>query len=223
MAWTVIPGFILFFLALWQIDVWADVKYQSRMPKPDGKTLQMEVLARQWEWRIRYPNVARMQSWEKNPELAADFERNPHIDDVHVPNEVHVWKGPPDQPQRVLVHLRTQDVLHSFFLPNLRLKQDALPGKIIPVWFAAQEANTIYVPEKQRWVDGYDVANKKQDLAQLWDIACAEFCGSRHSMMRGKLFVHEDKEDFLQWLKQAQELQQQRSLEPPAPVRTAAR
>jgi cytochrome c oxidase subunit 2 len=192
------------------------------MPRPDDKTLQMEVLAKQWEWRLRYPSIERMQSWEKDPKLAADFAANPHMDDVHVVNEVHVWKGTKEQPQRVLVHLRTQDVLHSFFLPNLRLKQDALPGKTIPVWFAAMEANTIEA-ETNRWMDGYDTTAKKEDKSQLWDLACAEFCGSRHSMMRGKLFVHEDKADFLKWLSYTQAAQQQRSLEPPAPVPIASR
>lgn len=221
-VWTLIPGVILFLLAVWQIHVWADVKYYSRMPKPDGKTLQMEVLARQWEWRFRYPSVERFKSWEQDPKLANDFGTNPHIDDVRVVNEVHIWKGTLEDPQRVLVHLKTQDVLHSFFLPNMRLKQDALPGKTIPVWFAAVDANTKFDSGSKRWVDGYNPTTKQAEKDYLWDLACAEFCGSRHSMMRGKLFVHETKEDFLNWLQAAQTEQQRHSPEP-ASTATAAR
>ncbi|HEV3235976.1 MAG TPA: cytochrome c oxidase subunit II, partial [Gemmataceae bacterium] len=128
MVWTLVPGVILLLLAIVQINVWADVKYQKNMPKPDGATQQMEVTARQWEWRVRYPNAERMASWEKDPSKALDFGTNPHVDDLHLANEIHTWKQ-----VKVLVHLKTQDVIHSFFLPNLRLKQDALPGKTIPV------------------------------------------------------------------------------------------
>jgi heme/copper-type cytochrome/quinol oxidase subunit 2 len=38
----------------------------------------------------------------------------------------------------------------------------------------------------------------------IWELACAEFCGARHSLMRGKLYVHETKQDYLDWLKQAE-------------------
>ncbi len=218
LIWTLVPGVLLFLLAIVQIRVWADVKYQSRMPKPENSALQMEVSARQWEWRFRYPSSARLEAWDKNPELAKDFAANPHEDDVRLVNEVHVWKGSVDQPQRVLVHLKTQDVLHSFFLPNLRLKQDALPGKTIPVWFAVTEANVVAVVDpktnEKRWVEeGYDPkTGKTQDPNKIWELACAEFCGARHSMMRGKLYVHKDKADFLEWLKYTEAAQ--RSTQP---------
>lgn len=220
LIWTFIPGVLLFLLAIVQINVWADVKYQSRMPKPglppgdpQNAVLQMEVSARQWEWRIRYPSSTRLEAWDKNPELAKDFAGNPHEDDVRLVNEVHVWKGSMEQRQNVLVHLKTQDVIHSFFLPNLRLKQDALPGKTIPVWFAVTEANVVPQVDpktnEKRWVEeGYDPkTGKAQDLSMIWELACAEFCGARHSMMRGKLYVHKDKADFLDWLKDTEAAQ----------------
>jgi cytochrome c oxidase subunit 2 len=202
MVWTLVPGIILFVLAIVQIRVWAEVKFQKNMPRPDSKTQQMEVTARQWEWRVRYPSAARMASWEKDAKLAQDFAQSPHIDDVHVVNEIHVWKGgsEPDNRHNVLVHLKTLDVLHSFFLPNLRLKQDALPGKTIPVWFAVIEHNVKPIRDsktgKKRWVES--------EPSRIWELACAEFCGTRHSMMRGRLFVHENKADFLDWLKHAE-------------------
>jgi len=214
-VWTLVPGVLLFLLAIVQVRVWAEVKFQKNMPEPNAWTQQMEVVARQWEWRVRYPSVARMESWKKDPKQAKDFDRNPHLDDVHIPNEIHVWKGgkdPKDQ-HRVLVHLKTRDVIHSFFLPNLRLKQDALPGKTIPVWFAVTEHNTQPVEDPQthekHWVEiGYDQATgEAKDPSMVWELACAEFCGTRHSMMRGKLYVHENEADFLDWLKQAEAAQ----------------
>ncbi len=211
LIWTIIPGVLLFLLAIVQVKVWADVKFQKNMPRPNDKTHQMEVTARQWEWRVRYPSSARMATWEKDPKLALDFGQNPHADDVHLVNEIHVWKGgrEPNDRANVLVHLKTLDVLHSFFLPNLRLKQDALPGKTIPVWFAVTEHNTEKVASKtgeDRWQEiGYNPATgKASDPEKIWELACAEFCGTRHSMMRGKLYVHKDKTDFLAWLKYAE-------------------
>jgi cytochrome c oxidase subunit 2 len=114
-------------------------------------------------------------------------------------NEIHVWKG-----VKVLVHLKTEDVLHSFFLPNLRLKQDALPGKSIPVWFAVTESNVIQKDGK--WLEkGYDPQTGKiADPSTIWELACAEFCGTRHSMMRGRLLVHETEKDFMGWLAAAE-------------------
>jgi cytochrome c oxidase subunit 2 len=207
--WTIVPGVILFLLAVVQINVWAEVKYIKNMPKPDGSTQQMEVLARQWEWRVRYPSRDRMQSWKAKPDMALDFGTSPHIDDVRLSNEIHIWKG-----VKVLVHLKTEDVLHSFFLPNLRLKQDALPGKSIPVWFAVTEANV----EKKgdRWVE------KANDPSMIWELACAEFCGTRHSMMRGRLLVHETEQDFLDWLALA-EAEDSRREPAGAPAKVAAR
>jgi cytochrome c oxidase subunit 2 len=215
MVWTLVPGVLLFLLAVVQINVWAEVKFQKNMPAPDAKTQQIEVVARQWEWRVRYPSEDRMKTWQKDPTRAKDFEPNPHQDDVHSVNEIHVWKGgkePPEQ-HRVLVHLKTRDVIHSFFLPNLRLKQDALPGKTIPVWFAVTESNTKPIEDskthEKRWVEvGCDAATGEvTDPSKIWELACAEFCGTRHSLMRGKLYVHENEADFLDWLRHAEAAQ----------------
>src|SRR5438132_2058688 len=218
-VWTVVPGVVLLVLAVVQINVWAQVKFRKNMPAPDAVTQQMEVTARQWEWRVRYPSSARMQAWEKNPQLAQDFGSSPHEDDLHMVNEIHVWKGTPDKDAKVLVHLKTQDVIHSFFLPNARLKQDALPGKTIPVWFAVTEHNSEFDPDLKRWVEigGYE-KGKPRRPDMIWELACAEFCGTRHSMMRGKLYVHKDKADFLTWLKQAEAEQNSHQAAPQTPV-----
>jgi cytochrome c oxidase subunit 2 len=213
MVWTLIPGVILLLLGVVQIGVWADIKYPNKMAKPEDAAIQMEVTARQWEWRVRYPSVARFESWQKNRQLARDFA--PHEDDLHFVNEIHVWKGSEQQPEKVLVFLTTQDVLHSFFLPQMRLKQDALPGKVIPVWFAATKANTAaYTDPKtgqKAWAEvGFDPGTGgTSQKNMIWELACAEYCGARHSLMRGKLYVHETRQDFLEWLRQAEKEQRQ--------------
>ena len=225
MVWTLVPGVILFVLAVVQIQTWLQIKDRNWMPKPDELPLQMEVSARQFEWRVRYPSPKRMQSWDSDHKLADDFKPRRYLDpktkiwidnagvqedDLHLVNEVHVWKG-----VRVLVHLTTRDVIHSFYLPNLRVKQDALPGKVIPVWFEVPDKedfwNTKFNEDTRKWEDGYDPKKGTwESYEQTWALACAELCGWGHYKMLGRLYVHENKEDFMKWLEHA-EKEQRRS------------
>src|SRR5262249_20636604 len=160
------------FISVTQIGTWEKIKYAKNMPQPDGKTNQMVVVARQWEWRVRYPGPVEVRNWEKDAKGAeawsklADYpyEDYPQSDDVHVVNEVHAWKD-----GRVLVHLKTRDVLHSFFLPQLRLKQDAVPGKVIRVWFEATDYNVEYDAKADRWVDRKDDQGNTKPF--VWDLA----------------------------------------------------
>src|SRR5262249_6181269 len=161
---------------------WANVKYQSRMPRfgTDKQPLQLEVSARQFEWRMRYPGPGRLEGWfDKDKKQDADeakklerdfasFARVPHQDDVHVINELHCWKGQP-----VLVQLKSIDVIPTLTLPHFRVKQDALPGKTIPVWFVPIKANTKHNPKTGRWDDGGGRSAKTgapRDHELVWEI-----------------------------------------------------
>src|SRR6059058_5700955 len=144
MLWTVIPGVLLFGLAVVQINAWASIKYPTSLVQKfeEGRGedyLQIEVTTRQWEYRIRYASPDRMASWADKTKAKHDFEQRlpPQRDDVFVANDVHTWKG-----QKTLCYLRTRDVGHSFFVPAMRVKQDALPGRTIPLWFEPTESNT---------------------------------------------------------------------------------
>jgi cytochrome c oxidase subunit 2 len=114
---------------------------------------ELQVAAKQFNWEIVYPGTDR--------KFGTDDDRK-FDNDMHVPvNKV------------VRVHLTANDVIHSFFLPNLRLKQDAVPGRTILVWFEATK------PGK-------------------YELPCAELCGFGHSGMKGWLFVHTP-EEYTQW------------------------
>jgi cytochrome c oxidase subunit 2 len=123
--------------------------------------MEIIVLARQFEWNVTYPG----------PDGALGTP-----DDFDVLNQLHAVVNQP-----VHVHLRAEDVLHSFFLPQLRVKQDAVPGKEISVWFEAT-ATGDYV------------------------LGCAELCGTGHTTMDGMLTVHSEA-DYQAWA-QAQAAQQ---------------
>ncbi len=154
-VWTLIPAVILVFLAFYQMGSWADIKFRSRRPKSAPLA---QVTGRQFNWLVRYPGVD------------GKFGTT---DDLHVINNLHIVKD-----QAVLIDLKSQDVLHSFFLPQIRLKQDAVPGMTIPVWF--------------------DV-----DTPGTYELVCAELCGWGHYKMRGLLTVHETQAEFNEWMTSA--------------------
>ncbi len=139
MVWTILPAATLLFIAIYQMNAWAEVK----MRKPDIPPT-VEVTARQFEWRLRYPG---------EDGVIGTRDDIHHVNDLHIPVDTRCAGRPQEQ-----------DVLHSFFLPNLRIKQDAVPGMKIPVWFRAKETGT-------------------------YDMVCAELCGWGHYKMKGRLTV----------------------------------
>jgi cytochrome c oxidase subunit 2 len=202
LAWSIVPAVILLVIAFAQISTWMDMKYQSRSPAPD---ITIQIGARQWEWRMRYParpgefhyDEADAAAKKTENARARQWAEHPQIDDVHVTNEIHAWKG-----ATVKAFLKTQDVLHSFTLPNLRFKQDALPGKTIPVWFSATKANSRFNPTTGR-PEPLEPPDESGRPVDAWEISCQEHCGARHYAMRGRLYVYENKEEYEAWLKHA--------------------
>jgi len=84
------------------------------------------------------------------------------------------------------------DVIHSFFLPNFRFKQDAVPGLTIPFWFTPNKISAGRLPVPDR--------NGNPKAVKYWDIVCAELCGISHTDMAAQLYVVSDA-DFAKWLK----------------------
>lgn len=111
-VWTVIPGIILVLIAVTQYNVWTYIK--AEMPK-ESESIVVQVYPRQFEWHFRY--------------AGADAQFG-GPDDVLVQNTMVVPVG-----RKVLIKLRSRDVIHSFYLPHMRVKQDAVPGLMIPNWF----------------------------------------------------------------------------------------
>jgi len=154
-AWILVPGAIVLLLDLWidfrGAEVWAKIK--GRVPPSD---LLVQVTGKQFNWEIVYPGPdARLGT----------------PDDLQIDNELHVPAG-----KVVRVLLKSKDVIHSFFLPNLRLKQDAVPGRVIEAWFEATTPGRYELP-------------------------CAELCGFGHSGMSGWLIVH-GPEEYEKWVKE---------------------
>jgi len=155
LTWTFIPGLILFGLAVYQTGTWGDIKFQGKMPSEDDPNVEViQVFAKQFEWHFRYAG--------KDGQFGT-------ADDVWKKAEVHVPVGRP-----VVVHLQTRDVLHSFWLPNVRLKQDVVPGRTIKQWFQVEKAGD-------------------------WPVVCAELCGNNHTTMQARL-ISQPEAEYQAWL-----------------------
>jgi cytochrome c oxidase subunit 2 len=150
-TWTIAPAMVFIVIFLVSQSTWAKVKI---FPPPGD--VEVRVLAKQFAWEFTYPG----------PDGKFDTG-----DDKTMQSDLHV---PVDKVVRV--YLRAQDVIHSFFIPTMRLKQDAVPGREIVAWFQAIKSGRYELP-------------------------CAELCGPGHSGMKGWVTVHEA-DAYQQWVKQ---------------------
>lgn len=137
LTWTAVIGVVLVGIAYAQLPTWAAMRDPKRQPK-DGATAM--VVAHQWAWRFEY---------------AGDDGALGTADDVETASELVVPAGEP-----VLLTLRSRDVIHSFFVPALRIKQDVVPGRSIATWFTVERPGA-------------------------YELVCAELCGFGHYAMAG--------------------------------------
>jgi cytochrome c oxidase subunit 2 len=124
--------------------VWSTDMFFGLHHPPDN-ALEIDVVAKQWMWKFQHPGGQR------------------EIDELHVP------VGEP-----VKLTMASQDVIHSLFIPALRIKQDVVPGRYTSLWFTA-------------------------DLPDEYRLLCAEFCGTDHSVMGGR-FIVMSQADYAAWL-----------------------
>jgi cytochrome c oxidase subunit II len=167
--WTIVPALICVMLALLSRRIWEQIK--ENMPHD---AVEVHVTGEQFAWNFRYPG----------PDGKFDT-----ADDILTLNQLHLPVGKP-----VIVTLTSKDVIHSFFLPEFRVKQDAVPGMKTRIWF-----------------QGNRVGN--------WEIACAELCGLGHFRMKGFITV-DTPEDYQKWL--AEQAASQAAEQPAAPAAPAA-
>lgn len=132
------------FLVFMGLFIWSAALYVQRDQVPE-EALHISAVGKQWMWKIQHPGGQR------------------EINTLHVP------VGRP-----VVVELASEDVIHSFFIPAFRIKQDAVPGRATRLWFEATKTGRFH-------------------------LFCAEYCGSDHSRMRGHIVVMEQ-EEYAEWL-----------------------
>jgi cytochrome c oxidase subunit 2 len=175
--WTVATTVLFYAMVLMGFEVWVEMYIQAA----PQDALQIEVTGQQFAWNIRYPGPDG-QFGSFSPELIDDSAGNPlgldpddpaGEDDLVVPT----MAIPVDRPIELL--LRSKDVTHAFSVRELRVKQDALPGMVIPLRFTAIKLGK-------------------------YEISCAELCGLGHHRMRSFIDVFSD-EDYAEWLREQSE------------------
>ena len=149
--WTSIPAVTVVILGLISSPVWNKIKGRDSVPH-DAMPIRVHV--KQFEWNFIYPGP------DGKLGTPDDFTRR---------NQLHIPVGRP-----VVVELEAEDVIHSFFIPAFRIKQDAVPGMHIRAWFQATEVG-------------------------VYELGCAELCGLGHYKMRAIVTVHSP-EDYQRWL-----------------------
>ena len=172
--WTTLTGILFIGATLTGQHVWAKV---HTMGAPAG-AIQIELTGQQFAWNVRYPgpdgkfgmlDLKQINDQGGNP-LGIDSKDPAGKDDLMSPT----MPAPAGRPVELI--LRSKDVTHSFFVPELRLKQDAVPGMSIRIHFTAEKPGTYELP-------------------------CAELCGLGHYKMRTFLEVMEPAK-YEQWLQE---------------------
>jgi cytochrome c oxidase subunit 2 len=171
------------------IPLWA--ARVDRIP-PEHEALVVHVTAEQFAWNVRYagpdgvfgPTDIKLINLQDNP-LGVDRTDPTAKDDVTTLNQLYL---PANKP--VIVKLRSKDVIHSFGVPEFRVKQDAIPGLTIPIWF---------IPN----VTTEEMRTRTGNPNFQYEIACAQLCGLGHYRMRGFVTVLPDAE-FQKWMDEEQ-------------------
>jgi cytochrome c oxidase subunit 2 len=167
------------------IPLWA--ARVDRMP-PESQALLVQVTGEQFAWNVHYAGAdgvfgrtdIKLLDLQSNP-LGLDRNDPAAKDDVTTVNQLYL---PVNKP--IIVRLRSKDVIHSFGVPEFRVKQDAVPGLTIPIWF---------IPN----VTTAEMRARTGNPEFQYEIACAQLCGLGHAHMRGFVTV-QGAEDFQKWM-----------------------
>lgn len=163
-SWTLVTAAIMAAFGVSALRLWAQVQNSE----PPADAIVVEVTGQQFAWNIRYPGKdsvfgrtdAKLVDTAALNFIGIDKTDPAAADDQLMPqNQLILPEG-----RAVRVRLRSLDVIHSFFLPHFRVKQDAMPGMTGEIWFVATKAGQ-------------------------YEIACAEHCGLGHYRMRGQVSV----------------------------------
>ncbi len=165
--WALLPDWIILAFEIWLIfiigiPIWAHIR--EDLPKPENATV-VNLIAEQFSWTFHYPGPDGKFGKQDLTLINAD---NPAgldpadpdgADDFISVDALHVPLGKP-----VRLEMSSKDVIHSFFVPEFRTKQDVVPGMRIPIWF-------------------------EPTMTGQFEIGCAQLCGTGHYKMRGDVFV----------------------------------
>ena len=175
----------LVLLVGWSLPFWDT---QVNALPDDEDAVVVRVVAQQFQWNVHYPGPDGV--FGRSDPALVDAQSNllgldrddPNgEDDITTLNQLHLPVG-----VEVIIYLSSKDVIHSFSLPEFRVKQDVIPGMRIPIHFKP----TLTTVKFREQVG---------DPARNFEIACAQLCGLNHFTMKGFVTV-ETEDEFQAWL-----------------------
>lgn len=189
LIWTVIPAVVMALLVFTGWRAWRDIMAEA----PENAQV-FEIVGKQFNWIARYPGVDnnKLGSFnykliDNNNDTGIDYTDEASFDDFTSTSELHI---PVNKP--ILLKIRARDVLHSVFIPHLRVKMDAVPGMPTRFQFTADKTT-----DEMRNITGNPNFG--------YEIACTEVCGQGHFSMRIRLIV-EDEAAWQAWCREQKPL-----------------
>ena len=201
LIWTVAPAVVLIVLigyGLWQ---WNNVMYVE----DDENPLVIEVYAKQFIWEARYAGadntlgLGNVNFIKGINTMGVDMSDKNSQDDKQV-TELHLPKG-----RKVLFKFRSQDVLHSAYMPHFRAQMNCVPGMITqfaftPKYTTEEMRENPEVIAKTDGINRIRTANEEDELYEFdYILLCNKICGASHYNMQMKIVVQEE-EEFKEWL-----------------------
>jgi cytochrome c oxidase subunit 2 len=233
--WTIIPVIVLAGLIMYGLYTWNDIMFVDKEDEQDA--IVIELYAKQFGWEARYAGddktlgKANVRLIEGINTLGVDLA-DPAAQDDKVVNELHIPKG-----KRVIFKMRSQDVLHSAYMPHFRAQMNCVPGMVtqfsfIPTVTTADMRNDEAIVAKVDKINKIRTKNSKKIVAEggvaldpyTFDylLLCNKICGASHYNMQMKIVV-DTPADFKAWLAEKPTLAQQwKEANAPAPAEAPA-
>jgi len=212
--WTIIPAIVLFGLILYGMTTWSQIMNFEE----DEDALVIELYAQQWNWKARYAgadnvlgdaNVRFLNDYDGLNVVGIDSSDPNGLDDIVVTQEFHL---PVDR--KVIFKFRSQDVLHSAYMPHFRAQMNCVPGMITEFSFTptittadmrmnADVVDKVNRINKIRYENSQELIAKGEESLDPYQfdylLLCAKICGASHYNMQMKIIVESEK-DFNKWI-----------------------
>ena len=212
--WTIIPAVVLFGLILYGMTTWSQIMNFEE----DEDALVIELYAQQWNWKARYAgadnvlgdaNVRFLNDYDGLNVVGIDSSDPNGLDDIVVTQEFHL---PVDR--KVIFKFRSQDVLHSAYMPHFRAQMNCVPGMITEFSFTptittadmrmnADVVDKVNRINKIRYENSQELIAKGEESLDPYQfdylLLCAKICGASHYNMQMKIIVESEK-DFNKWI-----------------------
>jgi cytochrome c oxidase subunit 2 len=215
LVWTVIPAIVFFILIIYGMITWSNI---MNFNEDDEDAIVIELYAQQWNWKARYggqdnvlgdANVRFLNDYDGRNSVGIDSSDPNGWDDIVVTQEFHIPVN-----KKIIFKMRSQDVLHSAYMPHFRAQMNCVPGMITefsftPTKTTAEMRMNVDVAAKVdrinkiRYENSQNLIAKGEESLEPYQfdylLLCAKICGTSHYNMQMKIVVESEK-DYNKWI-----------------------